>query len=36
MPRGKWHPLFHTISMIAFPLIYSAYVGVAQGAAPRR
>ncbi|MDO9433224.1 MAG: acyl-CoA dehydrogenase family protein [Phenylobacterium sp.] len=31
-PRGKWHPLFHTISMIAFPLIYSAYVGVAQGA----
>ena len=34
-PRGKWHPLFHTISMIAFALIYSAYVGVAQGARSR-
>jgi len=31
-PRGKWHPLFHIISMIAFPLIYSAYVGIAGGA----
>lgn len=31
-PKGKWHPLFHTISMIALPLIYSAYVGVAEGA----
>lgn len=31
-PQGKWHPLFHCISMIAFPLIYSAYVGVADGA----
>lgn len=31
-PQGTWHPLFHTISMIAFPLIYSAYVGVAAGA----
>jgi alkylation response protein AidB-like acyl-CoA dehydrogenase len=31
-PQGKWHPLFHTISMIAFPLIYSAYLGVAEGA----
>ena len=31
-PQGAWHPLFHTISMIAFPLIYSAYVGVAEGA----
>lgn len=30
--QGKWHPLFHTISMIAFPIIYSAYVGVAEGA----
>ena len=29
-PQGKWHPLFHTLSMIAFPLICSAYVGVAQ------
>jgi acyl-CoA dehydrogenase len=31
-PQGKWHPLFHGISMIAFPLIYSAYLGVAEGA----
>jgi acyl-CoA dehydrogenase len=34
-PKGKWHPLFHTISMIAFALIYSAYVGVAEGARGR-
>ncbi|HEY0625212.1 MAG TPA: acyl-CoA dehydrogenase family protein [Allosphingosinicella sp.] len=31
-PQSKWHMLFHIISMIAFPLIYSAYVGVAEGA----
>lgn len=31
-PQGPWHPLFHAISMIAFALIYSAYVGVAEGA----
>ena len=31
-PSGPWHPLFHIIGMIAFPLIYSAYVGVADGA----
>lgn len=31
-PQGKWHMLFHTISMVAFPLIYAAYVGVAEGA----
>lgn len=31
-PAGKWHPLFHIISMIAFPLIYSAYLGVAEAA----
>jgi len=31
-PQGKWHPLFHIISMIAFPMIYSAYLGVAEGA----
>ena len=31
-PQGKWHPLFHAISLLAFPLIYSAYVGVAEGA----
>jgi alkylation response protein AidB-like acyl-CoA dehydrogenase len=31
-PQGKWHPLFHAISMLAFPIIYSAYVGVAESA----
>jgi acyl-CoA dehydrogenase len=31
-PQAKWHPLFHTISLIAFPIIYAAYVGVAEGA----
>jgi alkylation response protein AidB-like acyl-CoA dehydrogenase len=31
-PQGPWHPLFHAISMLAFPLIYSAYLGVAEGA----
>jgi acyl-CoA dehydrogenase len=31
-PKGKWHPLFHTISLVAFPLIYSAYLGVAEAA----
>jgi len=31
-PQGKWNPLFHGISMIAFPIIYSAYLGVADRA----
>ncbi|HVN02297.1 MAG TPA: acyl-CoA dehydrogenase family protein [Caulobacteraceae bacterium] len=31
-PRGKWHPLFHLISLIAFPLIYSVYAGIADRA----
>jgi acyl-CoA dehydrogenase len=31
-PAGKWHALFHLISMIAFPLVYSVYAGVADGA----
>ncbi len=31
-PQGKWHHLFHVISMIAFPIIYSAYAGVADAA----
>src|SRR5438477_2264407 len=33
--QGKWHMLFHIISMLAFPLIYSAYLGVAEGARAR-
>lgn len=34
-PQGKWHPLFHAISLIAFPIIYAAYLGVAEGARAR-
>jgi len=34
-PQGKWHPLFHVISMIAIPLIYSVYVGIAEAARDR-
>lgn len=29
---GEWHPLFHIIATIAFPLIYAAYLGVADSA----
>lgn len=29
---GEWHPEFHMIATIAFPLIYSVYLGVAQRA----
>jgi alkylation response protein AidB-like acyl-CoA dehydrogenase len=31
-PPGKWHPLFHLITLLAFPLVYSVYAGVADGA----
>lgn len=30
--QGRWHPLFEITAMIAFPLIYAAYLGVAEGA----
>ena len=29
---GEWHPLFQIIATIAFPLIYSVYLGVAEKA----
>ena len=29
---GEWHPLFQIIAAIAFPLVYSAYLGVAESA----
>ncbi|KAA2214475.1 acyl-CoA dehydrogenase family protein [Teichococcus oryzae] len=29
---GEWHPLFHIIATIAFPLIYAVYLGVAEHA----
>ena len=31
-PAGKWHPLFEIIATIAFPLVYAAYLGVAESA----
>jgi acyl-CoA dehydrogenase len=31
-PAGRWHPLFHTIASVAFPLIYAVYVGIAEAA----
>lgn len=30
--QGLWHPLFHIISMLAFPLVYAVYVGIAEAA----
>jgi alkylation response protein AidB-like acyl-CoA dehydrogenase len=29
---GEWHPIFQIIATIAFPLIYSVYLGVAESA----
>lgn len=29
---GEWHPLFQIIATIAFPLVYAAYLGVAESA----
>ena len=29
---GEWHPAFQIIATIAFPLIYSAYLGIAESA----
>lgn len=29
---GEWHPVFQIIATIAFPLIYAAYLGVAESA----
>lgn len=31
-PQGKWHMLLHVASMLAFPLVYSVYLGVAEAA----
>ena len=31
-PSGKWHPLVHTVAMIALPVFNAAYVGVAEAA----
>lgn len=29
---GEWHPVFQVIATIAFPLVYAAYLGVAESA----
>ncbi|MCD6040422.1 MAG: anaB 2 [Burkholderiales bacterium] len=34
-PKGKWHPLFHLLSILALPLVYSVYLGVAEAARER-
>jgi acyl-CoA dehydrogenase len=31
-PQGTWHLLFHVISLLAIPLIYSVYLGIAEAA----
>jgi len=31
-PVGKWHPFMHTAALVALPVFYSAYLGVAEGA----
>ena len=30
--QGIWHPLFHLIALIALPIVYAVYVGVAEAA----
>ena len=31
-PQGQWHMLLHVAVMLAFPLVYSVYLGVAEAA----
>src|SRR5262249_17416645 len=31
-PQGKWHPVFHLVSMVALPVICAVYVGIAEAA----
>jgi acyl-CoA dehydrogenase len=31
-PQGRWHRLYHTIAIVALPLIYAVYLGVAEAA----
>lgn len=31
-PSGAWHPIMHLISMVAFPLVYAVYTGIAESA----
>ena len=34
-PQGKWHVLFHLVCMLAQPIVYGVYVGVAEAARER-
>lgn len=34
-PAGEWHPLFQIIAMMALPLVYAVYLGLAETAATR-
>jgi acyl-CoA dehydrogenase len=29
---GPWHPLLHIVTLVAFPLVYSVYAGIAEAA----
>jgi acyl-CoA dehydrogenase len=31
-PAGKWHPFMHAVALVAIPIFYSAYLGVAESA----
>jgi acyl-CoA dehydrogenase len=31
-PVGKWHPMMHTVAMLALPIVYAAYLGAAEAA----
>src|SRR5262245_39368357 len=31
-PAGKWHPFMHTVVLVAVPVFYGAYLGVAEKA----
>jgi alkylation response protein AidB-like acyl-CoA dehydrogenase len=31
-PAGKWHPFMHTVVLVALPIFYGAYLGVAEAA----
>jgi alkylation response protein AidB-like acyl-CoA dehydrogenase len=31
-PPGKWHPFLHLVTISALPIVYSAYVGIAEAA----
>jgi acyl-CoA dehydrogenase len=31
-PVGKWHPMMHTVVLVAMPIVYAAYLGAAEAA----